>query len=356
MHAIAPATARSWLLERAIPLWLAHGIDRAQGGFHEELTPELTCSAQFRRLRVAARQTYVFARAAQLGVPDAAEGAMVGLRFLRNHARQDDGGYAMRFDLQGTPTDTTRDLYDHTFVLLALATTGERQAAGELLAYLDEHFHHPAGGWRESLPDALPRRQNPHMHLLEALLAAAESFEDTTYLDHADALIDLFLDRLVQPEGLPEYFDEGLIPLREQGNFIWEPGHHHEWVWLLAEHRRIARSLGRTPRDTAPVSDRLMNAAERHALLPDRVIAGEMWSTGQVRTRATRVWPHTERLKALRCAGGAEILPQALGELWQFLTPEGLWTEKWDEGLRTGQPAPASTLYHLTCAILDVSA
>lgn len=355
MQDLSPEAARLWLLSRAIPLWLTHGIDRERGGFHEELSPDLTCTATFRRLRVAARQTYVFARAAELGVQGAAEGAITGLRFLRNHARQSDGGYAMRFDLNGTPTDQTRDLYDHAFVLLALATTGERQAATDLLIYLDAHFPHKMGGWRESLPDALPRRQNPHMHLLEALLAAAEAFEDSAYLDRADALITLFVDRLVQPEALPEYFDEALIPLRENGLFRWEPGHHHEWVWLLAEHRRIARLLGRTPRDTTAVAARLMHTAETHGRLAEGVIAGELWSNATIRTRATRVWPHTERLKALRCAGQTEKLPEALADLWRFLTPQGSWNETWNEALQPGKPAPASTLYHLTCALLDLT-
>ena len=90
------------------------------------------------------------------------------------------------------PIDQTRDLYDHAFVLLAYA-----HAAGVLddawigramrvacSTYIAAEFPHPEGGFRESVPDQLPRRQNPHMHLLEALLAAHARFGDDAYLDH----------------------------------------------------------------------------------------------------------------------------------------------------------------------------
>jgi mannose/cellobiose epimerase-like protein (N-acyl-D-glucosamine 2-epimerase family) len=358
---ISPAAARDWLLGRAVPLWLEHGVDWRGGGFLESLDPAtLRCAVNFRRLRVATRQVYVFARAAELGVARAGAAVELGLDFLRRHALQDDGGYAWRFDLANRPIDQTRDLYDHAFVLLACAATGEAAAARGVVAYLDAHFVHPLGGWRESLPDMLPRRQNPHMHLLEALLAAAERFGEADYLDRADALVALFLDRLFQAgEGaLPEFYDAGLLPLREAGRFVWEPGHHCEWVWLLDEHRRISRRFGREARDTELVADELMAGADRVGLLPDGLIAGEIWSDGALRSAATRVWPHTERLKALARTGRAAELPQALGQLWRFFdgVPEGLWTERWDGGLCRGEPAPASTLYHLTCAILDISA
>src|ERR1700722_6163478 len=72
----------------AWPLWLAHGIDWKRRGFHEHLDlASLRCHAEFRRLRVAARQTYVFSKAASCGVPDAREAVLLGLDFLQGPAR-----------------------------------------------------------------------------------------------------------------------------------------------------------------------------------------------------------------------------------------------------------------------------
>ena len=51
-----------------------------------------------------------------------------------------------------------------------VALTGEvgyRYKAAKLIARLDT-TRHPAGGWREGTVKPFPRRQNPHMHLLEA--------------------------------------------------------------------------------------------------------------------------------------------------------------------------------------------
>ncbi len=356
---MTPALALDWLTRQCLPLWLRHGVDWRAGAFFDDLYPAtLTPRATFRRVRVAARQTYVFANAARLGVPRAAEAATLGLEFLRRHARQQDGGYASRFDLANAATDSGRDLYDHSFVLLAFAHTGAAADARALLAYLETHFRHPEGGWRESVPDALPRRQNPHMHLLEALLAAADTFGDITYLDHADALIDLFLDRLLAVEegALPEYFDASLVPLREAGCFVAEPGHHHEWVWLLSEHRRIARACGRTPRDTTEAATRLMDFAERHGVDAQGYIAGELSSDGTKRATPVRVWPFTERLKALSRHDKTQI-PLALEALWRFFDgmPPGLWCERMaGRELVRGEMSPASSLYHIACAILEL--
>jgi len=350
-----PAELRAWLLERAMPLWLEHGVDWQKGAFLEELHPDgLASNASFRRLRVAARQVYVFSRAAALGVPRAAEACDLGLAWIAS-VRQPDGGYVSRTDLAGSPIEPIRDLYDHAFVLLALAYSGRRDEAMALLAYLTENFHHPLGGWREGMPDALPRRQNPHMHLLEALLAAGEHLRETAFLDLADGLITLFAERLYQPEegALPEYFTADLQPVREAGCYLVEPGHHHEWVWLLSEHRRVSRAAGRVPQDTTAISTRLLGFAERHGVDAAGDISAELWSDGRVASDATRIWPYTERLKALVAAGDGEALMGGCAALGRFLDHPvaGLWHER--RGFAPGSASPASSLYHLTCAILE---
>lgn len=353
---MTPAALHSWLLERALPLWLEHGVDWRKGAFLEELHPDgLVSKAGFRRLRVAARQVYVFARAAELGVKRAAEARDLGLAWIAA-VRQPDGGYVSRTDLAGTPIEPMRDLYDHAFVLLALAHGGRRDEAMALLAYLTEHFRHEHGGWRESLPDALPRRQNPHMHLLEAMLSAFEHLGEPAYLDVADELIALFAQRLYQPaEGaLPEYFTADLMPVREAGCYLVEPGHHHEWVWLLAEHRRISQNAGRGAPDTAGIGTALLDFAERLGVDAAGELSAELWSDGRVASNAARIWPYTERIKALaatgretECAGACK----ALGRLLDHPVA-GLWHER--RNAAPGAAAPASSLYHLTCAILEL--
>jgi mannose-6-phosphate isomerase len=361
---IPPAadSPRAWLRD-AWSLWLEHGIDRARGGFRESLDlATLTCPADFRRLRVAARQTWVFAEACRAGVPGADAAVELGIAFLRRVARQEDGGYAQRFSLGGGVLEPTRDLYDHAFVLLALAGAARvlppaplRAEALALLGYLDARFAHPAGGYVESLPPALPRRQNPHMHLLEACLAAYESFSEPVFLERATALVRLYRDRLRDPVTgtLPEYFSDTLEPLREGGRHVLEPGHHCEWAWLLHWHARLTGG-------PAGFSE-LLAFVDRHGVNPVLgTLRDELWSDGQVKAAGSRLWPQTERLKseALRPDASVERVAAAFAALDPYLAsvPRGLWRERLrEDGSFVPEPSPASSLYHLTCGILVAS-
>jgi mannose-6-phosphate isomerase len=360
------AALRAWLIHKAMPLWLHHGIDRTAGGFHEALAPDTYASdAPFRRLRVVTRQITVFSHAHRHGVPHADAAVALGVHFLARHAALPEGGYAWRFDLENRPTDTTRDLYDHAFVLLALASAASvlpaaplRARALALLAFLDQHMAHPAGGYIESIPPQLPRRQNPHMHLLEALLAAHAAFADPAFLHRAQSLVALFLNRLLDPAtgALPEEFDDQLRPEATGGTFLTEPGHHCEWVWLLDD---AARLPGADPRIPA-ASGRLLHFALAHGIhrstgdLIDHVA-----SDGTQTARTARLWPQTERLKAVHLHPAATETARhtAIASLAAYLRPDGLWHERRDAaGAFLPGPSPASSLYHLTAGILTAAA
>ncbi len=351
----------TWLRDAAWPLWLAHGIDHARGGFFEALDLHThRCAAPFRRLRVVARQIFVFSHAHLHGLAGADAAVRLGLAFLDRHAAHEDGGYAWRFDLAHRPIDLRRDLYDHAFVLLAFASAAPvvgaanlRGKALDLLAWLDRAFAHPAGGYLESLPPALPRRQNPHMHLLEALLAAHAAFGDDVFLDRAGTLVALFADRLFdQASGtLPEYFDDELRPLREGGTYAVEPGHHCEWVWLLLEAVRLG--VRHPMLDELPL--RLMAFVDRHAILAESgAVMDEVGSDGAPRASGARLWPQTERLRAelVRPDGSPARRLQAVRALRAYVRPDGLWHERrLASGEWSLEAAPASSLYHLTGAI-----
>jgi mannose-6-phosphate isomerase len=359
-----------WLEDCAWPLWLEHGVDWKRRGFHEHVDPaSLQCRAEFRRLRVAARQTYVFSKAASRGVPGAREAVVLGLDFLQGPARLPEGGFAWRFDLDNRPIDRTRDLYDHAFVLLAFAAAapvvGAESLHPEAIAlvdYIGRNFAHPAGGYEESIPPAMPRRQNPHMHLLEALLAAHDVFGDEIFLARAEQLVRLFLSRFFQAEegALPEYFDDALAPQREDGRFLVEPGHHYEWVWLLGWYADSAAAAGRpAPPELRHVSDSLFEFAGKFALAPiSGLVVNGVWSNGELSDGGFRLWPQTERLKAeaRRRTAASDHLAlalAALGKHFEGVRP-GLWIERLDAGGRgSGDPAPATSLYHLTAALTD---
>jgi mannose-6-phosphate isomerase len=358
-----PTPTLPWLIGSAWPRWLSEGIDRTRGGFFEALALDGSgCSADFRRLRVVARQIFTFSAAYRHGVPGADEAVRIGLRFLDTHAALADGGYAWRFDLDHRVTDATRDLYDHAFVLLALSSATAVVPAAELAhraealtAWIARAFAHPAGGFVESLPPALPRRQNPHMHLLEALLAAHEAFGGRLYLDLASGLVALFRDRLFDPAAgaLPEFFDDEWNPERRNGVFLVEPGHHCEWVWLLDWYQRRAGA------DSAlqAIAARLMAFVDRFGVGPHGHLVDALGSDGSVIDAGARLWPQTEWLRAehLRADPDPARLELAERSLAALLRPDGLWHERRSaDGTLWLGPAPASSLYHLTGAILSV--
>ena len=62
---------RHWMFEQALPFWAEHGVDRMYGGYVEQLTLDGSDAAvDFKRVRVVARQIYVFSHAALLGRAD----------------------------------------------------------------------------------------------------------------------------------------------------------------------------------------------------------------------------------------------------------------------------------------------
>ncbi|MFT6428775.1 MAG: mannose-6-phosphate isomerase, partial [Brevundimonas sp.] len=168
----------NWLFDHALPLWAERGVD-AQGRFFEQLDFDgRPVTGLRRRTRVQARQVYVFCEAAALGWAQGHAVAKAGLDQLIADRRRDDGLWVSATDDDGVVVDETPDLYDLAFVLFALAAahrvlgdTRARPLALETLAAIDRLMASSHGGWEEALPPRLPRRQNPHMHMLEAMLA-----------------------------------------------------------------------------------------------------------------------------------------------------------------------------------------
>lgn len=361
LHQLA-AEAKRWFLNSAVPLWLERGVDWKGCGYHEHLSLDtLTCTAPFKRLRVTTRQIYVFAAATRMGVGDGRAALAHGLDFLLDKTRHPEGGFASRLDLAGRIVDPTRDLYDLAFCLFALAHAYSigpdarlRDEARELATFIITQMSHPKGGFVEALPTTAGRRQNPHMHLLEATLEWRRLDDAAIFRDLADELIVLFEERFFSPEhsALIEYFDDALVPAAGRAGRVTEPGHHFEWIWLLDRYQSS------NPR-IAEASHRLYQFAIRHGLdVETGRLFGEVLTDGAIGMHETRLWPHTEWLKAeliLPYGDRTARVSKAWRGLRSFLAcpVDGLWYERWlpHEAIFAHEPAPASSLYHLTLAI-----
>lgn len=364
------AQARAWLFDHALPIWWEKGFDRRGGCFHEALDVGGAPVASLRRVRVQARQTAVYAGAGALGWTGPwREAVEAGAKVLLQRAIRPDGGTAHLLDETGARADARRDLYDTAFVTFALSQASaalSRPAlaaeAESLFRWVQANWRHPAGGYVEGeVTPSPPRRQNPHMHLLEALLSLHEATGRAEHLQSALDVVRLFETRFVDPAhtAVLEYFDDALRPAPGDDGRITEPGHQFEWAWLVD---RVYKLSGHDARDLAR---RVHIHGEVYGVTPATgVIADEVWADGVVKTPTSRLWPHTERIKAnvvhYERTGdpqSAAHAVQAFDALMAYCqTPvAGLWHDRrLADGSFAEGPAPASSFYHIMLALSEL--
>jgi mannose/cellobiose epimerase-like protein (N-acyl-D-glucosamine 2-epimerase family) len=176
----------------------------------------------------------------------------------------------------------------------------------------------------------------------------------------ADAVASLCLTRFIDRESgaLREFFDANWAPAPGLDGRIVEPGHQFEWAWLLV---RWGRLRGRA--DALTAATRLFEIGTVHGLDGDRGVAlQQLLDDFSPHDPVARLWPQTEWLKAALAlstlkSGDAKIaaqIPAAAGALQLYLeTPiAGLWWDRMEpSGRFVDEPAPASSLYHIACAI-----
>ena len=359
---------RRWLNEAAWPLWIARGLDR-DGLFFEQLDfagrPDLTAC---RRTRVQGRQLFAFARALAAGHEGAREAIGRALPTIEARCWGPDGkpGWIHMLTPDGEPLDTLRDTYDQAFVLFGLAAARRMgfEHAGVLaertMAFLDASIADPkAGGYLEGLPASLPRRSNPHMHLMEAMLALHEvgtelGVPGRRWLERAERIAALFESRFFDHAAgtLGEYFTRDLILARGQSGESVEPGHHFEWSWLL---HRLADAGGRNYRFQART---LYEFGLRHGIGASGFAIDECSKSGRALRQTRRTWPQTELIKAHLANGAygeaARVTDMLLDSYLATQVP-GLWVDQFDaNGEPRAEVVPASTLYHLVVAFEDL--
>jgi len=358
----AAARFAHWMDHVALPVWSGAGLEPDEAGFAEHLTLDgRPAHAPFKRVRVQARQLYVYAHAAALGRPGALAAARRGYDFLVAHARLPDGLWARRLGRHGGVQDATVDLYDQSFVVLALAhfhrASGEAGALDLAAATVRavEAGRHPAKGFHNAWPEpAAARQQNPHMHLLEATLALYEASRDEAHGALADELAALFHDHFFEggTGTLAEYLDDGLSPLADDHV---EPGHHMEWVWLLREHGRL-----RGANHTEAMAQLYQFAVEHGTDPATGLLYDVVGRDGRVRDAGTRLWPQTEAVRAHLVMARPDRADAALDALTRrFLdpAPDGMWHDHFGpDGTLRSDKIPASSLYHLFTAYAELKA
>jgi mannose-6-phosphate isomerase len=363
----------AWIRQYALPLWADRGFNSSAGAFYERLLPGGSADRRANiRVRVQARQIFVYAMAHVLGwYPGSRPMVEKALAFVDTVAVHPVAGkgYTHLLDHRFKVIDGKQDLYDHAFFILAYAwcyrAFGNEAAlrkAVDLVEYFDRAFASGHGGWREGDYPAEYRRQNPHMHWLEAFLALYDATGEARWLAKAGEVVRLFETRFYDPgrQVLLEYFTDDWTPVTDAGELV-EPGHLMEWVWLLRGYE------SRTQRPVSHFADALYDKVHEIGLSPSGLLFDEVKADGGVIKATKRCWPMTEYIKAgiaQARAGrpqGAEHAAVAIDRLFEYYICDernpGLYIDRRgaDDEI-VDEVAPASTLYHLIAAAAEASA
>lgn len=363
---------KTWATEAAYPLWWRAGADHEKGGFFEKLDLDGAPVDGPRRARVLPRQIFSFAIAGELGWTGPwREAVEHGLSFYLASYRRPDDLFRTLIGPNGESLDETAELYDQAFGLFALAAVAKvlptraaqaRTIAIEVREALIAERKHPVAGFHQSNPPTAPLQSNPHMHMLEAMLAWTAIDDDPAWRALADEIAELALSKFIQPESgqLREFFDLNWGPAPGVEGRICEPGHQFEWGWLLM---RWAKMAGRPDATTAAL--RMIDDAEARGVdLARGVAVNALLDDFSIHDNGARLWPQTERIKAAVLAAETTGNPKywdmaaagAEGLLAYLRTPvPGLWRDKYqpDETF-VDEPAPASSFYHIVLAILEL--
>ncbi|MFZ4704103.1 MAG: AGE family epimerase/isomerase, partial [Candidatus Methylumidiphilus sp.] len=120
-----------------------------------------------------------------------------------------------------------------------------RDAALETWRVLRTRMRDPLGGFLISSPrnfDAVKqaRRQNPVMHLFEAMLALAVATGNQEALAGTDSLGNFVIYKLLQGKEdgsayIEEWYDENWLPAPDETGGYIDLGHQFEWAFLLSK-------------------------------------------------------------------------------------------------------------------------
>lgn len=356
---------REWLWG-VFDYWADRVWDEEAGGFVEQVSFEGKADlGSPRRVRVQARQTFSFARALQYGWTNQSHAermVKLGIDYIDKKLRHPDGGWIHTFDRNAVPIDSKRDLYDHAFIVLAGAAafeaTGNEKAlaiAYDALAFVNGSLKDDnVAGWLEGIPAALPRRANPHMHLLEATSALYRATKDKSVLKVARECVALFETYFFVPsvDIMAEFFANDWSPISRDNETVFEIGHMYEWATLLHEYDKL------TGHDSLSWRRRMIQSADTYVKVTGTGFATNAQRIdGKVVDPRRRLWPQLEMFRAhvlhpeIAPNGTPEGLFRLIKSHYIDTMPEGLWMDEFDEN---GQPyskaVPASILYHFITA------
>ena len=235
------------LLERVLPFWQRHSLDREHGGY-------LTCldrSGQVfdtdKFIWLQCRQVWQFAALHNRleARADWLEVARHGADFLARHGRDGEGNWYFSLNREGAPLMQPHSIFSDCFAAMAFSQYGQASGSGEALAIARQAYdnvlrrqHDPKGIYNKAHPGTRPLKSLAVPMILASLTLEMETVlpEETvegvlnqTSVEVMGAFRDPQLGVMreaVTPEGgFSDSFDGRLI----------NPGHGIEAMWFLMD-------------------------------------------------------------------------------------------------------------------------
>jgi mannose/cellobiose epimerase-like protein (N-acyl-D-glucosamine 2-epimerase family) len=268
------AIETEFLAEQAERLWaFAERGAHPDGGFGHLDADGQVDLARPTQTYVTCRMVHSFALAQISGRPGAAELVTHGLAALDRggllHDEDHGGWFTAVQPRQGEPgTDMAKAAYTTAFVVLASSSAliaghaAAERILAEALSIVHERFwDEEAGLVRDSFDRAFStcdayRGVNANMHMVEALLSAADATGQDRWREQAGRILSRVVDGFARSAGwrLPEHYDDQWRPRpgynHEQPAHPFRPygvtpGHGLEWARLTLHHRAALRAAGR---------------------------------------------------------------------------------------------------------------
>lgn len=358
-------------VQKTLLFFVENGWDDEYGGLFEVLKSNGESKAiPFRRVMVHARQLFVFSRWAKLTGNNkfSAKADKIFEFMITAFWDFENGGWFSKLNLDGSVQNQTKDLYAHAFVLFGLANyknSLDRKTTHDwidkTLTIIERQFSRKDGSFCQDLSgdfvDLSPqiRSQNPHMHLLEAVLYLLENDkQNSRYLTLVNRLLNLFESKILDSENklIREYLDQSFKP-KLVNSFIIEPGHHYEWAWLLNWSDKIHKSkkydtLTKTLFDTGW---RLGWDFNNGGVFDEFDCENK-----QVFLSTKRLWPLLELIKVLSVlpsnSHGDDLTSALTIVLERYIQPNGTWVERFDQNwCAVDTTMPTSSIYHMAMTI-----
>jgi N-acylglucosamine 2-epimerase len=247
------AQYRDELLQRVIPFWLEHSIDRECGGYFSSLDRDGTIFDTDKWVWLQGREVWTFATMYNKVEKksewlDAAQG---GAEFLRRFGSDPDGAYYFGLTRQGQPLVQPYNIFSDCFTAMgfgALAVALPDSDYGTLAKNIFNNIlarkDNPKGKYSKLVPGVRPMKSFALTMILSNLALELENILGEGYVNRlARELADEILGQYYKPDMgciLEQIGADGSFVDSFEGRLI-SPGHTSESMWFLMD---IGERLG----------------------------------------------------------------------------------------------------------------